>query len=487
MDNLKKLTLLHSNDIHGDFFAEDVNSTSVGGISLLSGYINKVRAEEENTVYCIAGDMICGSIIDSEYHGLSTIDIINILKPDVATVGNHEIDYGIAHMLFMEKCADFPIINANLRIKNKKRLFTPYYKKSIGGINILFIGVITEDVLSKIGSGSLIDTFVDLNDAAEEIGKICDTQNKNDVDLTVLLTHIGIEKDKELAAALDPSWGVDIIIGGHSHTYIEKPEIVNNIPIVQAACGTDYVGRFDILVNTEENSIHSYQWKCVPITDTICETDEALNKLIEKYKSETDKIYSRCITRFRRQLTHPSRYCETEIGGLFADVFMDTVGVDIMLVASGSIRTKTLGPIVTYADLTECFPYDDAIHMIRITGSQFKRMVVHMMRDEVWEGDHCEFYQFSRGVHIVYDKSARMLKECSLNGEEIRDDMIYRVGLQDFHYRNLESFLNLSYEEVEQNGHSKILSTSARVILEEYLSTHLYMEHYVSDRVVVLN
>ena len=90
----------------------------VGGVSMLSGYIEKVRAEEPNTIYAIAGDMFRGSVIDSEYKGLSTIEIMNALAPDIVTIGNHEVDYGIAHLLFIEKCARFPIINANLYIKN---------------------------------------------------------------------------------------------------------------------------------------------------------------------------------------------------------------------------------------------------------------------------------------------------------------------------------------------------------------------------------
>ena len=95
MKNLKKLTLLHSNDMHGDFIAENIDSKLVGGVSLLCGYVNKVRAEEKNVLYCIAGDMFRGSVIDSEFKGISIIEIMNLLGPDVATIGNHEVDYGL--------------------------------------------------------------------------------------------------------------------------------------------------------------------------------------------------------------------------------------------------------------------------------------------------------------------------------------------------------------------------------------------------------
>ena len=149
MKNLKKLTILHSNDMHGDFLAEQIDERLVGGVSLLSGYVNKVRREEKNVIYAIAGDMFRGSVIDSEYKGTSTIGIMNLMGPDVATIGNHEVDYGLAHLLFLEKCADFPIINANLHIKsNGRRMFRPFWIAHIDGMKILFIGIITEEVLA---------------------------------------------------------------------------------------------------------------------------------------------------------------------------------------------------------------------------------------------------------------------------------------------------------------------------------------------------
>ena len=316
MENFKKLTILHSNDMHGDFLAEEIDSSLVGGVSMLSGYVNKVRAEAENCVYCVAGDMFRGSVIDSEFQGVSTIEIMNMLAPDVVTVGNHEADYGIAHLLFIEKCAKFPIINANLYIKtNGARLFKPHHIAEIDGMKILFIGILTEEVLALTKKDGLIGTFVDINEAACEVGRICNTYNAVDVDLTVLLTHIGFEEDKELAARLDPTWGVDIIIGGHSHTFITEPEVVNDIIIVQAGTGTDQIGRFDITVNANENRVDSYNWQSIPICKETCPRDEALEKIIKFYKGQTDKKYSRLVTKFKRRLTHPSRYRETEIGG----------------------------------------------------------------------------------------------------------------------------------------------------------------------------
>ena len=92
-DTIKKLTILHSNDLHGDFLPKLADGRQTGGLSRLSGYVSKLRREKDNVIYAVAGDMFRGSVIDSEYQGLSTIDLMNNLRPDVATIGNHEVDY----------------------------------------------------------------------------------------------------------------------------------------------------------------------------------------------------------------------------------------------------------------------------------------------------------------------------------------------------------------------------------------------------------
>ena len=486
MPNLKKLTLLHSNDLHGDFLAEEVDTQLIGGVSMLSGYVNKVRKEENNAIYCIAGDMFRGSVIDSEFRGISTIEIMNMLAPDVVTIGNHEIDYGIAHLLFLEKCAKFPIVNANLHITtNHARLFKSYHIMEMDGMKILFIGILTEAVLPQAKKEALVGSFVDIHDAALEVERICNAYNALDIDCTVLLTHIGFEEDKLLAAQLDPSLGVDIIIGGHSHTFLEEPACVNGILIAQAGTGTDQIGRFDLEIDMDTNSIHSFCWKSVPITDEHCPRDMALEDILNHYKTVAEEKYSRVITRLRRQLTHPSWYQETELGGFLADILQESLRLDIMLVGSGSIRVSEIGPIVLFSDLTECLPYDDSAIALWVTGAQLKTMILYMLRDEVWDGTHCEFFQFSKGVRVSYNKQKHAFKEFSLYGEQIEDTKVYKIGLQYFFYLNMKDFFSVSHEDVEPNGKPRKVATSCREVLDEYLSCHQNLDHQISGRLVV--
>jgi len=473
-DRYKNLILLHSNDLHGDFLAETVNDKLTGGVSMLSGYVAKIRQENPHALYCISGDMLQGSLIDSEYKGLSTIEIMNILDPDVVSLGNHEIDYGLAHLLFLERCANFPIVNANLFIKNPyTRLFDPCKIIKINGMNVLFIGIITMETMLNIKTDPLIGSLINVEDAAQEVGHICNAYRTIDVDFTVLLTHIGIEEDKRLAALLDPDWGVDVIIGGHSHTELDKPEEVNGVLIVQAGSGTDQIGRFDIVIDTDANSVHSWQWQLVPINSDHCEHDPYIEKAIQRYKRQTDDKYDRVLCRFRHVFTHPSRDRETELGNLFTDALKERLNVDLMLLGSGSFRKNKAGPVLTYRDLREIFPYDDKVVMIKVTGAQLKRMLAFMLREEVLQGKvRSTFYQLSGGIRAVYNRKQRSFDILEFEGASLTDDRVLKIGLQNYHYINIENNLGIPAGEIAGGKAIQLTNSTLDVLGEFFMGSH---------------
>ena len=482
----KKITLLHSNDMHGDFLPKEINGISTGGLSRLSAYIKKTRSEEKNTIYSIAGDMFRGSIIDSEYMGLSTIELINVLEPDIATIGNHEVDYGLAHLLFLEKCATFPIINANMFVTmNNARLFTPFYNIEVDGIRILFIGILTEEVLASTKQEKIIGTFVDIEEAAKEIGIICDNYRTKNTDITVLLTHIGIEEDRKLASLLSKDFGVNMIIGGHSHTLMDEMEIVNDIPIVQAGTGTGIIGRFDILYDTWSKKIVKLDWRCDEINEHTIGNDDVMDQILSHYQHQTDIKYKRIVSHLQRELTHPARNQETEMGNLYADMLQDESSFDIMFMGSGSIRKQSIGPIIDYQTLIENTPFDDSLWMVKVRGDQLRRMIQFILRDEAWEG-HTEFYQFSKGFKITYRKSTHTIEKLQLNGKDIHDGESYLIALQNYHYVNFDEFLGVPLEEVKSNMKPKVIATSVNNIFEEYLATHHGLDAHVEGRIEII-
>jgi len=484
--NTKKFTILHSNDIHGDFLAEvkEGKGDLIGGLSLLSGYINRVREEEENVLYIISGDMVQGSLIDLEYRGVSTIEIMNYLAPDVVSLGNHELDYGLPHLLFLEKIANFPMVNANLYIKKyNKRLMLPYIILNKAGFDILFTGIITDKVLASIKQDELIGSFISLEEASAEVGKIANAYKNDDIDLTVLLTHIGFESDMELAKMLKPEWGVDLIIGGHSHTILETPEKVNDILIAQAGVGSDQVGRFDIVVDDDTNSIVEYKWELIPINSSLAEPDGKLQEYIDSFRDAVDRKYSTIICKLAKKLTHPLREEETTLGDLVADAFAASAQSDIALVGSGSIRVKEMGPLVTLKDFRACFPYDDFLNRYTVAGKILKQIFSHIMRPGNRDGEG-ECYQINGSLRVVYDDRDSRLESISVNGEPVDDSRLYTVTLQGYHFNNSKDYLGTTNEELLKSGHHKVISTSAQEVLEEFLRNNQNISRKIEGRLV---
>ena len=485
--HMKKLTVLHSNDLHGDFLAEEVDAGLIGGVSMLSGYVSKVRNEEQNVIYAIAGDMFRGSLIDSEFRGISTVEIMNLLAPDVVTVGNHEVDYGLEHLLFLEKCARFPIINANMYVKlSESHLFSPHFVIEAGGMKVLFIGAITEEVLSSTKAEELIGTLIDIREVASEVRKATDAYKTSDIDLTVLLTHIGFEEDQKLAAELGPECDIDIIIGGHSHTYIEEPCVVSGIPIVQAAVGTDQIGRFDIIYNELTGQIESYTWELIPVTEERCPRDLALEDVIEKYKTITDTKYLRILTRFAQEYTHSRYDMETDLGNLIAECMRAQLGSDLVLIAAGSIRTESLGPIVTLQDLMIAFPYESTMIGFYLTGRQLRKVVMHLLRDDaiavnVWT----ERFQFSDGFFCEYDQSSREILRLTIDGKEVQDEDRYSIAAQSYFFCSIEEYFGITLEEVRENGEPEELTSSMQNVLIDYFDKNDYIKLQDNKRLLI--
>jgi len=472
--------------MHGDFLAEASGAEGdlIGGLALLSGYINDVRKKEENVLFVIAGDMLQGSLIDAEYKGLSTIELMNYLAPDVVTIGNHEIDYGLSHLLFLEKIANFPIVNANLYIKKyNKRLMQPHLIIKKAGFDILFTGIITEKIIDSLKMEELVGSFISVEEAAEEVGKICNAYRNDDIDLTVLLTHIGYESDLKLAKLLKPEWGVDMILGGHSHTFLEKPTEINNILIAQAGVGTNQIGRFDITVDDDTNAIVDYEWKLIPINNEIANPDKKLLEFIESFKENVDRKYNTLITKFTEEATHPEREIETSLGNIFADALASSAECDVMFLGSGSIRLEKLGPLVTLKDFLSCFPFDDTLSKFYINGNKLQNIFAHIMRIENRDGEG-ECYQINAGVQAIYNDKEKRLELLKVGNEEINKDKIYSICLQDYHLSNCKDFLNITEKELLSEKCSRVVSTSVQDVLEEYLRNHQNIKPKLENRLV---
>jgi 5'-nucleotidase len=112
-------------------------------------------------------------------------------------------------------------------------------------------------------------------------------------------------------------------------------------------------------------------------------------------------------------------------------------------------------------------------------------MILHIFRDEAWEG-HTEFYNYSRGVRIVYRKSTHELEEFKFHGEDIQPDQKLKIAIQNYHFNNFDAFLGIPLEEVRKNMSPRTVMTSVNNIVEEYMSQHPDLDAKVEGRIVIL-
>ena len=184
-------------------------------------------------------------------------------------------------------------------------------------------------------------------------------------------------------------------------------------------------------------------------------------------------------------LTHPTRYRETALGNFFADILKETLGLDIMLLGSGSVRKEEAGPVITHGDLIEILPYDEKIFQLKATGSQLKQMIRFMLRDEALTGEHTEFFQFSSGLEIEYDSDAKDFIKFDYNGAPIDDEQVFTIGITDYHLVNFATGFGFEKEELCNNGKEVLISTSMHDVLIEYLIANMPKGARVDGRLVI--
>ncbi len=433
---LKEITLLHANDLHGQlYFTVDENLIVSGGISLLSGYVKKTRAERP-TFFGICGDVLQEDIWGSDYKGTNTVELINYIKPDAISLGNHELDYGIAHLLVFKECIDSPTLCANLAVSYLGRmLFMPSMVMDVDGVKILLIGVLPKAFFNKIMSDEFCRHTLSYTDTYDAIRTEIKAHANEHIDLTVIMSHYGIEGDRTLAENMPEDIHVDLILGGHSHIDMDEAEVINGIPLAQSSYGTTHIGRFDLTVDTENGGIKEWKWERVALNENVSEFDVGVDELADKISfNKKPQMANELICRFADTYEQKSRLFESQLGDIIADTFADMYKVDLAIIQSGSIRRSECGPDVTEKDFKELYPFDDRFVVIEMCGREIKTAFDYLFSlkpdGSVMNGT----FQYSRGFKLVVDaedcwnKGCRV-EEISLDGKPFEDDSVYRIGM----------------------------------------------------------
>lgn len=276
-DEATKITILHTNDIHSHiepFPINDPKYPGLGGAARRAALIQEIRAEEKNVLLLDAGDVFQGTPYFNKYGGEIDFKLMSLMQYDAATIGNHDFDNGIEGFKNMLPHANFPFINANYNFDDTilKGEIIPHkiFIKDNIKIGVFGVGVELDGLVSK----ELYKETIYNNPITIANKKASFLKNEEHCDLVICLSHLGYEyksnKVSDLILASETT-NIDLIIGGHTHTFLTKPtEIKNNVKkrvlINQVGWAGINLGRIDFYV-TSNKSANYFQSSVQAIED----------------------------------------------------------------------------------------------------------------------------------------------------------------------------------------------------------------------------
>ena len=255
-EDVKRITILHTNDMHSRI--EPFSSGSfkgIGGMAQRSSIINEIRKKEKNVLLFDAGDIFQGTPYFNFYGGELEFKLMSQMKYDAATLGNHDFDNGLDGLKKQLKHASFPFVCANYDFSKTilKNSFKPYkiflrdgVKVGVFGIGVELNGLVPKELYKET---KYLDPLIEANKISDKL------KNKIGCDLIVCLSHLGLKYNSNKVSDLviaQKSKHIDLIIGGHTHSFLEKPILETNLDgkkviINQVGWGGINIGKIDFI------------------------------------------------------------------------------------------------------------------------------------------------------------------------------------------------------------------------------------------------
>lgn len=388
------LTILHTNDFHSR--VEPINKYNsgckpedneagkcFGGYARLINAIKAAQADTNNSILVDGGDQFQGSLFYTYYKGKVAAEMMNRLGYDAMTVGNHEFDDGPETLRLFTKSVDFPVLMSNADL-SKERLLSDQIKPSVvierGGEKIGLIGLTPEDTPELASPGKAI-TFTDPSEAvAQEVEKLTEQGVKR----IIVLSHSGYQTDMIVASDVD---GVDVIVGGHSNTYLSNtdekadgpyPTWIRNpgggkTAIVQAYAYGKYLGRLDVTFD-DEGVVMAATGEPIIVDGQIAE-DTGLKQRIAALAQPLEDIRQKVIGETITPIDGDRANCrvqECEMGNLVAGALLDRVkdqGVAISIYNGGGLRASIDAGPITMGEVLTVLPFQNTLSTFQLRGS----------------------------------------------------------------------------------------------------------------------
>lgn len=353
------VTLLQINDVYST-----VPIDGRGGLARVATLDRQIAATGRTPLMLLAGDFLSSSVASTVFKGAQMIEALNVTGLDVATLGNHEFDFGLDVLRQRMREAKFDWVVTNVidrETGNPIGGAAPYLIKTINAVRIGIIGL----CLTHEGMPADRLTRMELVDPLEAAGTYIPELRKRGVDIIVALTHLTYAEDRALAERFPE---IDVIIGGHEHSPITST--VGQTLISKAGSEARFVARIDV-TRRDADTVEKF-YELIPITDALRD-DPAASEVINGWEARLGKELDLPVGRTSVPLDGRNtrvRSMETNLGNLLADAIRADVDADIAIVNGGGIRSdKVYEPgAVSRRNLLEMHPFGNVVCKIAIQG-----------------------------------------------------------------------------------------------------------------------
>ncbi|TAK50653.1 MAG: bifunctional metallophosphatase/5'-nucleotidase [Bacteroidetes bacterium] len=444
----KQLTILHTNDIHTNFLPHEaawVRSDPkpwVGGMRELQFAIDSMRGTRSNVLLLDAGDDMTGNpISEIEYknaYGGGLIEMMNYLGYDVWTPGNHDLDISQENLKNLIAIANHPAVNANVVDGSGKSGFgtPPFLILEKNGIKVGIIGLLTDDLFHVTNTNNLKGLkLLPVNEVTQKIIDSIDSQT----DIIIALTHKGVDEDSLLAIGTK---GLDIIVGGHSHTRLRAPKNINGVIIVQAGSNCENLGVLDIEV--ENDKVTSFKGELVQLWAHQNLPATELSTKMDEFKATIDKEYGEVLATHTEDWKRSSNE-ETAIGWFVADALRLGGNADVGVTNSSGIRKDLLKGNVTKNDLFEVGPFRNYVCTFPLSGKEVKKLAQAYAEGLEKKNSRLQYAGFECMYH-VHD-SVVSIQKVLVNGKELDESKTYTIATTDYFLNQAEHYLEFTPPE----------------------------------------
>lgn len=432
-------TIVHWNDLHAANVAKERvvkgDTVMTGGVAALGGYLNHYRATLPNVMTVNAGDDYQGTPISSLTEGRSQVALLNLLKPDVFVIGNHEFDYTEDVLIEGMSEATFPVLLGNVvQEEDGATIFPQDTILTFGGVKVGVISVMTRRfraVTTKAATQGLKVLPADetVRASLDRLIPLTDVQ--------IVVSHSGVDEDSALAASVGSD--IDLIIGGHSHSLLWEPEIVNDVPIVQAGSRGRWIGVIDMVVDTLEDKVVKFDARVENVIVGTYPDDPAVAELVHKQESQLAEEMDKPITVTEVPLERSWDGKESNIGNWIADSFREAGDADIAAINQHGIRANVDAGPLTVREVFEVSPFGNTLIRFMLTGAQVKDVA----RFQASEGSG-RLQISGLNYHI---RSGELIS-ISIGGEEVIDDKEYSVVTVNYVTDHIDHYFGLNPTDV---------------------------------------